>query len=133
MWAWVEVVREVGERVLSAVVRATVIQPFTRLYLHGPAVLGFWGGLPRPNVCARLTRTDSNFWVQTAETERECQQTIDREIDAWLTVIAAAVYCCSGYMLLMTAASRFCRAPPAAAPVLVIKNLPMASIDQRPA
>ena len=114
---------------MRAVVSAAVVQPFTQLYLRGPTALGFWGGLPLPNVCARLTRTDSDFWVRTSESEQECRQTIDREIEAWITVMAAVAYCTAGYMLLLGIAGSCRRRPPA--PVLVIKNLPMDCTEQQ--
>jgi hypothetical protein len=105
-----------------------VVQPFTQLYLRGPTALGFWGGLPLSNVCARLTQTDTNFWARSDDAALECQLTIDREIDAWLMVLAALLYCMATYSLfaILIAACRP-RPHPAA---FMIKNLPVGCIAQ---
>ena len=133
MWAWGEVVRGWVAWGLREVVATTVVRPFTQLYLRGPTALGFWGGLPAANVCARLTKTDTNFWLRSDENIHECTATIDREINAWMTVLAAVAYCTAGCMFVSGLLAR-CRPQPAAGalpPMLVIKNLPVAALTQK--
>lgn len=72
--------------------------PITHLYFHGPWLYGygFWEGLPRKEICSRLSRVDSHFWddVPTA-----CDTLIERKIAAIMAVFWFALYFHITFML----------------------------------
>lgn len=54
------------------------------LYLHGPSLggLGFWNGLGRPDVCARITGVRAGFWEGSDYARAECTEIITRQVRA---------------------------------------------------
>ena len=58
------------------------------LYLHGPACLGFYEGLPITEVCARLTNVDETVWKMVPHA---CDGLVDNKVHALEIALLYAV------------------------------------------
>ena len=58
--------------------------PLRHLYLNGPSFsgYGFWEGLPREEICSRLTMVEARYWYGTPEQEHACSQLIERKVES---------------------------------------------------
>lgn len=66
-------------------------KPIEILYLRGPAIFGygFWEGLPRADICSRLTGVDSRHWIISVV---ECDAIIERKLQGMYIALYFAVY-----------------------------------------
>jgi len=74
---------------MTALYEIAVRSPIRELYLHGPAAVGMWGGIPASNVCARLTKVEAAFWEHHPA---ECEELIERECSSWIVFVLAVLY-----------------------------------------
>lgn len=59
------------------------------MVLRGPRVLGCWGGMPLPDVCAHLSTVPASHWHgQTAE----CVALVDRYVYSLLVPVYVTLY-----------------------------------------
>ena len=58
-----------------------------QLYLFGPAKLGFWQGISAPEMCAQLTKVNSELWKANLG---ECETLISRDFHAFYITISSA-------------------------------------------
>ena len=83
---------DVARNVLNATATTLVVQPLARLYLEGPRVIGFWGGLSPNDICAQLTNTHADFWALSEANRDECMDTIRRHFWSWLVLGTTVSY-----------------------------------------
>lgn len=99
-WGWwnctVGVIQRWGHAALVIVVQ----RPLAQLYLHGPSMLGFWGGIEPEAVCARLTGTNSQHWTTSPENTIACHDLIDRNFQSWMVLATTIAYFSCALMLL---------------------------------
>lgn len=69
-----------------------VVWPIMTLYRQGPLALGFGGGTPSADVCARLTGVQAQFWSHSQQNSQECESLIEREVAAWILLAGAVLY-----------------------------------------
>jgi hypothetical protein len=100
-----------------AVVNVLVVRPLASLYLHGPLMLGCWGGLDAGSICSHMSpHTTAGFWDRNEESMRECHHMIESHFFGWLVLARTICY----FMLLgkiVLAVTRYVRdrlMPPAA-------------------
>ena len=78
-----------GVSVLTAML---VTRPAADLYLNGPTALGFWGGMDPEDICARLTGTNSNMWLDENGPTRACTDVISTRFTSWMIFIRSVTY-----------------------------------------
>lgn len=66
-----------------------VLTPLARIYLHGPALLGFWNGLEPAVICAQKTHLDSAFWQLHTQ---ECLYVIGKHFYSGVILLETLVY-----------------------------------------
>ena len=74
---------------LGGLYRASFAAALRRVYLGGPGSrsLGFWGGLPEVDICARISGVEASFWTQQ---RNECSAIVDRDVQAFVITVEAA-------------------------------------------
>lgn len=77
---------------MHAVVRIAIIKPIEWLYLNAPELGGFGGheGLPKDEVCARITGVAPHHWQ--AAGGPACDLLIDRKVRALATTLFVFLY-----------------------------------------
>jgi hypothetical protein len=66
-----------------------VSDPLFVFYLHGPRMIGCWGGNSYPQICGRITTHSEIFWH---DHHIECQQIISDKFEAFQLTFAVATY-----------------------------------------
>lgn len=101
----------------SIIVSHTIVRPLTNLYLNGPKLLGFWGGLDPEDICHQLTDSPSRYFVDAdGGVTPQCQEMIHVRFQFWLVLLYTASYWYFLLLLLKTVWNfMFRRRPPAAA------------------
>eukprot|EP00741_Cyanophora_paradoxa_P001580 tig00000492_g1531.t1 len=74
--------------ILQLAVYYAVVVPLTVLYFHGPTLF-FWGGLPLPDICARMTDVPASFWERHTDA---CRGLCLRRLTAFVLAAAVAWY-----------------------------------------
>ena len=105
--------------VTANVANYLVVRPLANLYLEGPAVLGFWGGVSMEDICAQLTSTNANFWTSSDANTRECEAHVERHFNSWMVLTTTAAYFC---VAAVTTHSLLCRRRPGPAQVIYLQN-----------
>lgn len=69
----------------------TIEKPIALVYLRGPALngYGFWEGLPKTDICSRVTNVDARHWAQN---EIMCDEIIDNKLHAIYTAVYFVLY-----------------------------------------
>lgn len=91
-WGWWNCTVGAVRRWTHTALVLVVQRPLAHLYLHGPSVLGFWGGVEPETVCARLTGTNPSHWVSTPDNLHECYDIIDRNFRSWMVLATTVAY-----------------------------------------
>lgn len=80
------------------------------IYIHGPASLGMWEGMPREHICAHLSTIDSLFFHSQPDA---CQVLLKRKAHAYTVVVVAFTLCVTAYRILPSLLPAFatCLAP----------------------
>ena len=71
-----------------------VLRPLRRLYLEGPAYLGFWGGQAVEDVCAQMSSVAAAFW---AEHPDRCDDLVTQRLQSFVVVVETAAYAWAAY------------------------------------
>jgi len=66
-----------------------IVQPLKLLYFQGPALFGFWGGLPIEDICAAFTQVSADLWKHQRE---HCIALVDRKFTAILVAFGCTTY-----------------------------------------
>nr|QYA18853.1 hypothetical protein KOM_12_585 [Clandestinovirus] len=66
--------------------KMVITSPLRFVYLHGPSIngFGFWNGVPSSQICAQLTKVESDHWKQHSV---PCDTLIERQIDAFIVTM----------------------------------------------
>lgn len=96
-----------------SILHLLLIQPLATLYLHGPNMLGFWGGANAEDICAQLIpRTAAAFWTSSDTNAAECISIIERDFWAWLIFLRTVIYFTSICIAFVTLYRRYRRSQP---------------------
>ena len=70
--------------------KIVVTSPLKFVYLSGPSLagFGFWNGVPYSQICAQLTRVETDHWKENAVA---CQSLVDRQVDAFVVSLLLGV------------------------------------------
>ncbi len=69
--------------------------PLRILYFYGPSFsgYGFWEGLPKEEICSRLTSVDAAVWKMNIDIMSACEILIERKINSMLIFFGFILYC----------------------------------------
>jgi len=68
-----------------------LVNPLRKIYLFGPAVVGFgfWQGLSSPEICAHITQYTETFW---RENPTDCEALIEAKFYSFQISVEALLY-----------------------------------------
>jgi len=81
-----------------------VLQPLAMYYLDAPEIVGGWAGKPPADICAQLTGTKSDFWI---EHEEVCWERIAQNFHSWGVIIFVLIYTFSIYKTVSYVTSKY--------------------------
>lgn len=95
-WLLFESVFEFCAGLLHRTFQGTVVAWTRIVYMHGPTLLGGWGGKSMEEICAHMTNVHPDHWSRTPSNLDDCRLFVDKQVNA----ATVALLCVCGVYLL---------------------------------
>lgn len=65
-----------------------ITNPLRTFYFVGP----WWGNVPKPEICFRITNVEAKWWEANTDRMKECTALTEREFESWDATIMTTLY-----------------------------------------